>query len=72
MIPVDAGVPLPPEPARTPWPFDEMRVNESFEVPADLTLRLRWAAGQNTRRTGKRYSVRVDREAGMVRCWRVS
>jgi len=82
MIKIDKDVPVPPPTEGRPrkYPFPDMVVGDSFAVPLAgemhngedrAALKLRSATTQHTRRYGGKFTVRTDREAGEVRCWRV-
>lgn len=81
MIKIDKKVPLPKgKGAHHAWPFDKLRVNESFLVPIEpgqqypsgLQTRIMQAANL---RPNKKFTTRVERSARNkllgVRCWRI-
>lgn len=62
------------------YPFLDMEVGDRFAIPLAgerrkdedaAAARLRAAASRHSRFHGGRFSIRTDREAGVVRCWRV-
>lgn len=74
----------PPEPTigRPPkYPFKDMKVGDSIAVPlsGDVMLsgedratdRLRCACIAYSRRHGGKFTVRIDRENNLARCWRI-
>lgn len=82
-IKIDRGVPAPPPANGRPriYPFPSMEVGDSFAVPLlgvirkheDLAVdRVRNAAVFYSRNHGGKFTVRIDRENGVVRCWRVA
>lgn len=52
------------------YPFHEMEVGDSFEVPSDLRGRVSSAAYNHSQRHDGRFSLRRC-EDGTYRCWRV-
>lgn len=82
-IKIDKGMPAPPPATGRPriYPFPTMGVGDSFAVPLTgiirksediATDRLRCAAVFYARKNGGQFTVRSDRENGVVRCWRVA
>ena len=87
---IEKGIPIPTgqlsRSVRSRYPFEEMKVGDSFAVARDLPRfkgagdsrgsvnghRLRHAAeGYAKRHRPKRFLVRTDYEKDEVRCWRV-
>jgi hypothetical protein len=56
--------------AQRDFPFDEMQVGDSFEVPAEAVASARQLVSRFARKTGRKFSVR--RYMNSHRCWRVS
>lgn len=82
-IEINKDLPTPPPATGRPriYPFPTMEVGDSFAVPLTgiirksedvATDRLRCAAVFYARKHGCKFTVRSDRENGVVRCWRVS
>lgn len=82
-IKIDKDLPTPPPATGRPriYPFPIMEVGDSFAVPLmgwirraeDVASdRLRCAAVFYARKHGCKFTVRIDRENGVVRCWRVA
>ena len=83
-IKIDKGIPIPPRNRLTPAStadFEALEVGDSFAVPVPKeyahkptiwagTNRLRNAAWQYAKRTGKKFTVRCL--PGEIRVWRVS
>lgn len=84
---IERGVPMPKiHVSRSSYPFAEMEVGDSFAVPlsGDLAsagkngdydrtqVRVRSAACSHQRRHGGKFSVRVNKAEGVLRCWRVA
>lgn len=71
MIKIDKNVAVPAVRLKcTDWPFNEMEVGDSFQIPDGIDrYRLTYAASQNGKRTGKKFSVR--KYNGTIRCWRI-
>ena len=72
--------PIPSNGRPFKYPFPIMEVGDSFAIPLAgerrkdedaAAARLRAAASRYSRFHGGRFSIRTDREAGVVRCWRV-
>ena len=51
------------------YPFDDMLVGDSFSVPLDILIKVRWAASQFGKKTGKKFSTRKHLDG--ARCWRI-
>ncbi len=81
---IEKGVPLPKPRRRRSgsFPFDGMEIGDSFAVPiagerypsgsdkAQASLSV--AARKYGKERGKAFAVRIIRNEGIVRCWRVS
>lgn len=83
MIKIEKDVPAPPYKAGRPrkYPFPSMEVGDSFTVPLlgimtpkgdKAAAKLTSAAGFYARTHGGQFTVRVDRENNVARCWRIS
>lgn len=68
-IKIESGIPIPPA-----YPFDALRVGDSFFVPGLSQRQLALAAYAARRRTKHRYTVRAVEEAAVkgARAWRVA
>ena len=86
-ITIEKGVPIPigaGTPGHKIYPFEEMEVGDSFSVPlsgetgktgADKASdRVSSAVCQFKKRKsgGWKFSVRIERNEGVVRCWRIA
>jgi len=71
MIDIDKGVPLPVKvsPSKTVYPWDAMKINDSFLVSLDDLNRVSAAASKAGKRKGKRFTVRKTKDG--IRVWRV-
>ncbi len=69
MIEIDRGIPLPPVRRKTPWPFDKMKVGDSFFIDASRGVAVKAAIQLRHRKGAERYATR-KKEHG-VRVWRV-
>ena len=73
-IKVEKGLPIPEDVRGTGYPFDEMKVGDSFAMPARRKTSVRGAIFTRKRagQPGK-FITRAVVENGvdMVRCWRV-
>jgi hypothetical protein len=56
---------------RCAYPFQFMQLGEWFRVPAGLAEKMRRAASAAGKRTGKRFTVRTQRD-GTAICWRTA
>lgn len=65
---IEGGV-TPPPPLRK-YPFDQMKIGDSFEVSDDLWERVSTAAGAYGRYHNKKFSIR--KHNGAYRCWRIA
>ena len=64
--PIDSNVPLPMK-----YPFDKMKVGDSFLVPSDVT---RQAVAVAASRYGKAHNMKFSTRQlkdGSFRCWRI-
>ncbi|MBN8844820.1 MAG: hypothetical protein J0H88_16385 [Sphingomonadales bacterium] len=86
-IAIDKGIPMPRPPrsaGRARYRFGAMEVGDSFAVPLTderygngrnkVQQRIMCAAAAWKRRDGRAhdFSTQIDRDAGVVRCWRIS
>jgi len=63
--PIDSNVPMP-----TRYPFDKMKVGDSFLVPSDVTRQaVAVAATRYGRKHNMKFSTRQLKDGGF-RCWR--
>lgn len=63
---VESNIPLPAK-----YPFAEMRVNDSFAVPASVSRStVNVAAMRFGRKYGMKFTVRLTKD-GTLRCWRI-
>ncbi len=85
-IAIERGIPMPHAPKKhgraARYPFGEMEVGDSFSV--DLVgetydhgsdkaqQRIMCAAAAWKRKNGRDFSTQIDRDAGVVRCWRIA
>lgn len=72
-IEIDKGIPIPPlvRPPRK-WPWNRMKVGDSFFIEGDKTTaaRIRGAANERARtHPGEKYTVRTKDKG--ARCWRI-
>jgi len=65
----DISFPLPMKERKT-YPFAEMGIGDSFEIPAEWIKDVRNAANSYGNYHGKKFSVR--KTDGTGRCWRLS
>lgn len=79
-IETDLPPPIPSNGRPFKYPFPIMNVGDSFAVPLTgvirksedvATDRLRCAAMSYARKHGCKFTVRLDRENGVARCWRI-
>lgn len=68
-VKIDKKVPLPA--LRSDWPFAEMEVGHSFEVPAEKERSARACVHAFQTKNGGKFTVRRQ-EDGNLRCWRVA
>lgn len=55
------------------WPFSKMSIGDSFVITdVVLSSRIRSSASTYGRRHDMKFSVRVDRNDGSMRCWRTA
>lgn len=67
---VSSKHPIPGKDARITYPFEEMKVGDSFGFNPDLLVKVRGAVSTRKRNyEGEEYMVR--RYRGAARCWRV-
>lgn len=68
---VDSRIPIPSRYSRAQYPWDSMRVGDSFFVPGEKreSMAVRSAARYRAAKTGERYTVR--KKDNGVRVWRV-
>lgn len=69
LIEIDRGIPMPPVQRKSHWPFDKMKVGDSFFIDASRRAAVKAAIQLRHRRGPERYAIRA-REQG-VRVWRV-
>lgn len=86
MIAIETGFPVPETRGRpTKYPFGKLEIGESFSVritgeaypnsSEKAQQRIMCAAANWKRRGGRseaNFTTRIDRPAGVVRCWRVA
>lgn len=66
MFQIEKNVPLPKK-----YPFDEMEVGDSFEIPDPLKRNtVNIAAKRYEQKTGKKFVVRLKDKK--LRCWRLA
>lgn len=85
-IAIEHGIPMP-QPAkqggrRARYPFAAMEVGDSFSVELAVEnypdgsdkaqQRIMCAAAAWKRKNGRDFSTQIDRDAGVVRCWRIA
>ncbi len=64
---IDKHIPVPQT-----FPFAQMEVNDSFEIPKEVNRQtVSTAANRYARKTGKKFITRVMPDK-TFRCWRVS
>jgi hypothetical protein len=64
---IDKNIPVPQK-----FPFGQMEVNDSFEIPKEVNRQtVSTAAARYSRKTGKKFITRVMPDK-TFRCWRVS
>ena len=61
---------IPPPPPRNRYPFDQLKIGDSFALPVSEATRLRSAASNAASKLGWRFTVSINGEE--VRCWRIS
>lgn len=66
---IDSHVPLPSSVNK--YPFKSMAVGDSFTMPIDMRSKLQVAAYIHGKANSKKFTVRIDRSANVVRCWRI-
>lgn len=81
-VKIENHAPPPPPTVGRPrrYPFPNMAVGDSFAVPLDgnttgedrAAVKLRGSAIRYAGKHGGKFTVRIDREAGEVRCWRIA
>lgn len=69
MFEIEKSVPIPPD-KKTPWPFADMEVGDSFSIPAQSIAKARVAASFYQRSHNVILTVRVQPDRSF-RCWRV-
>jgi hypothetical protein len=69
LIDIDRGIPMPAPRRKSPWPFDKMKVGDSFFIDASRKAAVKAAIQARQRATPERYATRT-KEHG-VRVWRV-
>lgn len=70
MFKVENEVPLPAPRPYTKYPFHDMKVGDSFAIPAELIDKASRAAYAHGKAHGMRFTTRTL-EDGSGRCWRV-
>lgn len=82
---IEKGIAIPTVPNQTVYPFSKMKVGDSFAVPLSGEIlnagkngkwdrtqsRVRSAASIYQRKYGGAFTVRLMKDEGVVRCWRV-
>lgn len=68
MYQVEKNVPLPSRYSR--YPFAQMEVGDSFEVPVDSARNAQHAVYQENRRGEKKFTFR--KMGDVARCWRTA
>jgi hypothetical protein len=53
------------------WPFREMEIGDSFVLPESEVKNARSSAYQLHIRTGLKFIIRLNRDNGEYRCWRI-
>lgn len=69
MFDIEQNIPIPTDKRRSPYPWQEMKVGDSFFVPGKKMASVSSACTFQKKKTGREYVTRcVD---GGVRVWRV-
>lgn len=69
---IEKGIPVPPRGRRAVYPFGELRLGDSFIVPADLLMHARTALSSYVRDRGLQGAFATRKQAdGSMRIWRV-
>lgn len=82
-VEIEKGIPIPPKCSgkigQFSYPFDDMEIGDSFAVPfgaesSRIQNKVSSAISMWKKRTasGAKFSTRVLREEGIIRCWRVA
>lgn len=82
MITIESGIPIPPQGRRDVYRFGELKVGQSVSIPLTGDFlpngkrpeynRIRTAATRYGHNHDKTFEVRIMRDEGVVRCWRVA
>ena len=74
MIEIKKDIPAPDKREYNSYPFAKMDVGDCFDAPIEDTVKIRPAATYWSKRhaTGVKFTIRVIRDEGVVRCWRLA
>ena len=68
---IEKNVPPPVSDKNTKWPLAQIQPGDSFLVPPEKALRVRYAASQFVRRTQPKWRFATRTVKGGLRIWRV-
>lgn len=83
VVQIEKGIPITPKcsgkPGQYSYPFGDMQIGDSFAVPLGtesgrIQNKVSSAISMWRKRTGTaaKFATRVNREEGVIRCWRVA
>jgi len=71
-VKIEKGIPIPSISRRhNTYPFREMEIGDSFAISEEKEMRLRSIASKFARDNGVKFTVQVDHDTHLVRCWRI-
>ena len=71
-VKIESGVKAPRSGRRTQWPFDEMKIGESFLVSGEQVNSLRAAASHRKQITEGKFNYTLHNTADGYRFWRIA